>query len=219
MNFWGWATLKEATTTRTTIDLGWRAPAWAKTLATALFLAFIATAAVAQDGPTPTRIETTPASSDPSASVPLRDFQAAKIEALDNRVTEIMGWMDRFVTQRFDLSDKAVAAALAAAQKAADKAEEAQALRNIVGNEFRGSLEDLSNTMARRDWAEDQFKNLSDRLDRLSEQLAALDIRIVGITSVDSGRESSWVFMFALLGAAGTVIGIVGFFLAFRNRS
>jgi hypothetical protein len=54
---------------------------------------------------------------------------------------------DRYITQRFSDNEKALHLALTAAEKAVDKAEDAQRLRNEQQNEIRAALSDLSKLM------------------------------------------------------------------------
>jgi small-conductance mechanosensitive channel len=75
---------------------------------------------------------------------------------------------EKYINQRFCDAEKAVKAALAAAEKAIDKAQEAQQLRNAAQNEFRASLSDLSGHMATKE-------SVDTRVESLRRELSATD--------------------------------------------
>ena len=88
---------------------------------------------------------------------------------------------------------------MTAAEKAVDKAEQAQALRNESQNEFRKSLSDLSGLM----WTTKEGTSALDALRR------EFDIRIKGAEDKMSGLESMAANVqgrFAMVGIAWGVV-------------
>lgn len=167
----------------------------------AFALCLLASTAYAQDS-APTRIETAPAGT--STDVPLRDLLTQRIDA-EKELT----------AQGFELRDKAIAAALEAAKLATDKAERAQELRNTVANEFRDSLSDLGNTMARQDVLTSVERNLIDRMEAQATRIAALENRESSRTGQGSGIQTAWTVLLGIAVVAGVVIAAT---VAFRRK-
>lgn len=84
---------------------------------------------------------------------------------MDEQTVSLRDYMD----QRFDSSDKAINAALAAAKEAVLKAEAASEKRFEAVNEFRASLSDQQRTLMPRVESELVVKNLADRLKVLED--------------------------------------------------
>lgn len=147
-----------------------------------LALCLLASTAYAQES-APTRIETAPAGT--STDVPLRDLLTQRMDA-DKELS----------TTNFELRDRLINQALENARIATNKAEEAQAARNAVANEFRAALSDLGSTMARR-----------EALDSLADRVAALENRQAAQTGQGSGIQTAWT---VLLGAIGTIVVVAG---------
>jgi len=82
-----------------------------------------------------------------------------------------------YVDVRFDAQKEAVNAALAAAQKAVDKSDAAYEERFRGVNEFRNALGDSARLNMPRTEAEQQFKSLAEKLEKLDERLAARENR------------------------------------------
>lgn len=106
------------------------------------------------------------------------------------------------VNQRFADQEKAVNAALAAAEKAVDKAEQAQALRNEAQNEFRKSLGDLSALM----WT---FREGTAALEalkgELTGQIEAMEKRLSAVERAGAtlqGRAIAFAGFGALIGGS-----------------
>ena len=88
---------------------------------------------------------------------------------------EILSQLELRLQQRFDAqensvstamiaAEKAVNAALISSEKAVDKAEQAQATRNIVANEFRATLSDQNQLMWRREAGQAAIDALEDKM-------------------------------------------------------
>ena len=118
-------------------------------------------------------------------------------------------------------AEKAVNAAMAAAERATNKAEQAQIAHNQLTNEFRSQLSDQAATFMPR--AEFELAHVS--LEKLvSVNTAALSARI---DSVDAkldqeaarraGGTSTMVTVFAIVGAIGVLVGIIGAVLGFTH--
>jgi hypothetical protein len=86
---------------------------------------------------------------------------------------------DRFISQRFADNEKALHLALSASEKAVEKAENAQQLRNEAQNEFRQSLADLSKLMWTRQEGTEAVlsarRELSIILESLDKRSAVLE--------------------------------------------
>lgn len=169
------------------------------------------TVAQAQDGPT--RIETAPASSDPAASIPLRDYLSSRVDQLQ----QLMDERDRQYAQRFaaqqeavqaalQAAKEAVANALSAAKEAVTKAEDASNKRFEGVNEFRQSLDDLSRLQMPRAEAEARF-------DGIEEKVSGVVSRLDNRQSSGEGASTLWGY---IAGAAG--LGIAAIVL-FRKQS
>lgn len=169
----------------------------------ALILALVLNGAQAQDYPTETAQSNTPRAND--ASVPLRDYLISQDEALARRITDL----DRLLMQRMNLNDERVDAIFQATKEAAQKAEDAQALRNIVANEFRATLDDQAKTFASREWAESQVRNLSDRLDQMASRLAAIDVRLGENLGKGTGVQTAWAALGGAVAIGGILFGAV----------
>ena len=137
-------------------------------------------------------------------------------------------WVERVLAdfrlaqdERFIAAEKAVNAAMAAAERATNKAEQAQIAHNQLTNEFRSQLSDQAATFMPR--AEFELAHVS--LEKLvSVNTAALSARI---DSVDAkldqeaarraGGTSTMVTVFAIVGAIGVLVGIIGAVLGFTH--
>jgi len=107
-----------------------------------------------------------------------------------------------YVEQRFDLSDKALSAALAATKEAILKAETATDKRFDSVNEFRQTLTDRDRLNMPRTETELLVKGLSDRLKVIED----------GRTRNSgewSGAKNLWAIIIA---AAGIVFGLISYF-------
>jgi hypothetical protein len=86
--------------------------------------------------------------------------------------------------QRFIDQERAVAAALAAADRAALKAETASEKRFDAVNEFRGQLADQASTFMPRQEAQVSIGSLADKLDLQAARLDKLEGRSSGFGSI-----------------------------------
>jgi hypothetical protein len=102
-----------------------------------------------------------------------------KVEGLD-RLTE-----SKFVTHKTMLDSNAaqVSLALAAAEKAIDKADIATEKRFEGVNEFRATLTDQARTFIGRPEYTTAQKSLNDKLDIAASRLSRLEGRLAGYTS------------------------------------
>lgn len=107
-----------------------------------------------------------------------------------------------YVDARFDSQEKAVNAALAAAQKAVDKAEVASEKRFEAVNEFRAALGDQARLLMPRIEAEQAFKAMAEKIDVLTTRINARDDR-------GAGLNQGWVILLGIAALVGTVSAIV----------
>jgi hypothetical protein len=91
-----------------------------------------------------------------------------------------------YVDIRFDAQEKAVTAALAAADRAVGKAELASEKRFDSVNEFRAALSDSSRLLMPRSEAEQGMKSMEEKLNSLVKRVDARDERVVG-------ADQSWI--------------------------
>lgn len=80
--------------------------------------------------------------------------------------------LKEWVDQRFNESDKAMSAALQAAQHAVDKAEKATEKRFESVNEFRAALTDLTRSFVPRSEYEQRVKSMDATILRLEKEAA-----------------------------------------------
>lgn len=109
-----------------------------------------------------------------------------------------------YVDVRFEAQEKAVQAALAAADRATAKAETASEKRFEGVNEFRASLSDQSRLLMPRAESEQIVKSLEAKIAALEERVSARDNRGLGM-----GALAGWI-------VAG--IATVGALLAMLQR-
>jgi hypothetical protein len=105
---------------------------------------------------------------------------------------------------RFDASDKAFSAALAAQKEAITKAETASEKRFDGVNEFRNTLADQQRTLMPRNEVELMISNINARL-----------TKIENTGNTDSGEKvgarNLWLVILGVVSLLSTVIGIVAY--------
>ena len=100
---------------------------------------------------------------------------AEEVVSVRQHLEALLREHDRRVEQRFVDYEKAVAAALTAAQRASEKTDAEQSHRNAQQNEWRGSLSDLSGRM----WlAKDGVAALDALRRELTISMEALDDKV-----------------------------------------
>ena len=112
-----------------------------------------------------------------------------------------------YVDVRFEAQQKAVESALAAADRAVQKAEVAADKRFDSVNEFRNTLSDQTRTLIPRTEAEQQFRDVGEKLANLTTRLNAIEDR-------SRGASDSWLILIAVIGVIGTIGGFA--FALFR---
>ncbi len=116
------------------------------------------------------------------------------------------GWtidtLKELIEQRFAANEKAMSAALAAAEKAVDKAEQAQQRVNITQNEFRGTLKDQAADLMPRAETESLVRELNGKIDDLKKSRDETG-------GHRSGVNFSVGMFFSGIGALGVIIGII----------
>lgn len=99
--------------------------------------------------------------------------------------------------QRFDAQSEGVRAAMAAAEKAVEKAAAANEKRFDNTNEWRGALNDQSRMLVPRA----EFDGYKERHNALAERITKIEGRSTGIAS-------SWLVLIGAISAAGILITI-----------
>jgi hypothetical protein len=118
---------------------------------------------------------------------------------------------ERFKSMRelLDERKEQVAIALSSAEKATQKAEEAQQRVNVSQNEFRGSLKDQASTLATKDSTD----RLAERIANIEKVLATGEGRLGGVATAQSVLFS---VLPMLIAGAGVTVALVA--LLWRRR-
>jgi len=131
-----------------------------------------------------------------------------------HELRSIMDERDARYTQRFNDQEKAVAAALAAAKEAVDKAEGAASKRFDSVNEFRGQLKDQASTLMPRAETILRFATVEEAVKKIEAAQTLANGRSEGVSLV-------WGIIFAFAGALGTLIlccvAVAGFLMRRRT--
>jgi uncharacterized coiled-coil protein SlyX len=106
-----------------------------------------------------------------------------------------------YVDIRFEAQEKAVNAALAAAQKAVDKAETASDKRFEGVNEFRAALADSARLNMPRTECEQQIKTLSEKVDAVTQRLTARENR-------GEGKGQLWALLGSIIAVIASIIAV-----------
>jgi hypothetical protein len=113
-----------------------------------------------------------------------------------------MGWsfptFKAYVDQRFSDQDKAVNAALSAAEKAVGKAEVAAEKRFDAVNEFRSVLNDQQQNLVTRNEYDQSHRSLVEKVDDLSARVDRNEGR-------GSGFSTAWGVLVAGVGVIATL--------------
>ena len=139
---------------------------------------------------------------------------------------------DRRLDEQLTSQKEAVAVALSQAEKAAERAQKAQDKVNTTQNEFRGSLNDyVKDLVTRREneqviaemrglIAQNQaaVTDLRSRIDVGPPSLSTLQSRSDESLGRRYGALDTRTVVFAVLGAAGAIIGIVATIIAIVGR-
>ena len=124
--------------------------------------------------------------------------------ALESRLSD----REKSINQRFEANDKQVSAALASADRATTKAENASEKRFDGVNEFRASLKDQQVSFATRSEVDIRFKSIDDKI-------AANNQQITQLISRAEGASQLWGIITVI---AMIVMAALTAFLTFRKR-
>ncbi len=145
------------------------------------------------------------------------------LAALDVRLTERFETQEKGISTALTSAEKAVNAALASSDRAVEKAEQAQALRNIVSNEFRNTLSDQAATFWPIKEGQSALVNVTDRFNEAlaaarRERIAQSEAEDKRISALERSQAVSLGRVQAISGMWGvaTVIISVGITLALR---
>jgi len=122
--------------------------------------------------------------------IALADTGAPNLAAIVAMLAE----RDRRYEERFTAMGAVVSAAFAAAEKAIDKAERAQQLRNEAANEFREQLTDQAATFVTLKEVNTRFASFDDRMGRIQARLEQIEGRTSGISAT-----TTWGVQFVTL--------------------
>jgi hypothetical protein len=106
-----------------------------------------------------------------------------------------------YVDIRFDAQEKAVNAALAASDRAVNKAEMASEKRFDAVNEFRAALNDSSRLLMPRSESEQSYKVLANKIETLESRQNARDERGRGMSDI-------WGYIVGAIGVAALIVSI-----------
>jgi|GEM_PF-4075457 len=113
------------------------------------------------------------------------------------------------VSAAFAAQKEAIAAALAAQEKAVAKAEVASGERFAAVNEFRGQLNDQVLTFMTKVEGLLQIKAVSDRVEVVATQLAALTTRMDTSQGRSSGLNAGWVILVGAVATLGVIVTLL----------
>lgn len=138
--------------------------------------------------------------------VDLKDLIKSQI---DNIMTLISA-NDKSYNQRFDNVIQATQSALAAADRAVNKAETASEKRFEGINEFRGALSDQQKTLVTRTEIDLLSKTLNEKLDIFNKEIAGLrESRAL----LEGKASQNSVFISYVISVVGVILGILGLIL------
>lgn len=106
---------------------------------------------------------------------------------------------------RFESQEKAVMAALAAAEKAVNKAEDDAKSWRANANEWRSAMTDREARFA----TVEMLSAVREKIDTLAALVGSMSSRIERAEGRGQGMQASWGYLVGAIGLAATVIGIV----------
>jgi len=120
-----------------------------------------------------------------------REYFEALLVERDRRYQQRFEERDVRFQQRFDAQSEAIKAAMAAAEKSADKVERGAEQRFALLNELRGNVA-----------TKEQFEAMDKRVN-------AIEARLEGITGSKQGLNQGWVYLLGAVSLIATVLIIV----------
>jgi len=118
----------------------------------------------------------------------------------DKRYEQRFSDLEALFTHRFEAQEKAVQAALTAADRAVNKAELGAEKRFEGVNEFRSALADQQRSLMPRSESEAHWSSLTKEVQDLKEQIIAMRDRSIGV-------RGGWGYAAGLI---GLLVGITG---------
>jgi transglutaminase/protease-like cytokinesis protein 3 len=118
---------------------------------------------------------------------------AEKFDTQDQKTNTVIVKLDALkeqITKQFTLQEQAVNAALVAADRAVSKAEAASEKRFDSVNEFRATLADQQRSLMPRMETETLFKNMTEKIEAITDTLVDKIGVIEKNLSVDRGQKS-----------------------------
>ncbi|MEV0556199.1 hypothetical protein AB0I27_22455 [Streptomyces sp. NPDC050597] len=139
------------------------------------------------------------------------------LDTFHTHVTALLAEMDRRYEQRYEAQQKALEAALlaaekavqtamVAAEKATSKAADAADKRIEALNELRGIVNDIGSLQMPRREAEERLRGLAEKLDELKVSYSQTTSQTAGHSA---GLNAGWAYLLASIGAVATVIAVV----------
>ncbi len=135
-----------------------------------------------------------------------------------------VGTLKEYLERILEERDKALGAALSAAESSTRKAEEAQQGYNVRSNEFRAALGDQGKLMLTRTEAEVRFDQLRERADEQANKIAELQKQNALGEGQQRGKNmsletSKWILALVVTVALSAIggIGTLIFYMATRK--
>lgn len=144
----------------------------------------------------------------------LKEYFEALLAAYDLRYGQ------RFIAQELAVKDalvgqeKAVTAALVAADRAVAKAETAAEKRFESVNEFRAQLKDQQIGLLSRAEADSEFRAIREIVGAQAKEITTIREAQSVSFGKGAGLQAGWAIALAVLGAVGTIAGIIAIIVA-----
>jgi len=110
--------------------------------------------------------------------------------------------------------ERASAAAMAASEKAIDKAEKAATDRFSSVNEFRSTLSDQATKFVARTEVDTRINGMSEKVNDVSTRVGRIESMGMGRQEKGGETRANWTLLFGAIGMLGIILGIV---MAFRK--
>ncbi len=130
---------------------------------------------------------------------------------LEERVTA----NEKFVMLNLSAQKESVAAAMAASEKAINKADSAIEKRLESVNEFRSQLKDQASTFITRNEVEQIVRGLEKMNEGSAEKIALIFGRIDRAEGTGKGLNAGWMFLVGGIGIIASISSVIAIFFTF----
>jgi len=138
---------------------------------------------------------------------PLRDYLETRLNLLTVAIEKQQIATDLRYQQRFDAAEKAVQAALSAADRAVSKAELASEKRFEGVNEFRNTLSDQQRTLIPR-------QEVDVLMQAMNEKIGQLQAANIARQAESTGVKGGWGYAVGVFGFVMTILAMVTLYLS-----